>query len=103
MAEKIVDSWRALIAAQPHLAKWFFAPNGKPDGEYKAAVKSALLNGLERLRFDRMTRRSSTIKKKLGCGTPCQEKRNRASPDSAAATFTVPAGFRPRGYVDSPF
>jgi hypothetical protein len=38
-AEKMVDSWRAIIAAQPHLAKWFLAPNGKPDDEYKAAVK----------------------------------------------------------------
>jgi hypothetical protein len=38
-AERMVDSWRAIIAAQPHLAKWFFAPNGKPDDEYKEAVK----------------------------------------------------------------
>jgi Protoglobin len=38
-AERMVDSWRAIIAAQPRLAKWFFAPNGKPDDEYKAAVK----------------------------------------------------------------
>jgi hypothetical protein len=39
-AEKMVDSWRAVIGAQPHLAKWFFGPDGKPDDEYKAAVKS---------------------------------------------------------------
>ena len=39
-AEKMVDSWRAVIASQPHLAQWFFAPDGKPDDEYKAAVKS---------------------------------------------------------------
>jgi Protoglobin len=38
-AEKMVDSWRAVIGAQPHLSKWFLAPNGKPDEEYKAAVK----------------------------------------------------------------
>jgi Protoglobin len=38
-AEKMVDSWRAVIGAQPHLAKWFLAPNGKPDDQYKAAVK----------------------------------------------------------------
>jgi hypothetical protein len=38
-AEKMVDSWRAIIGSQPHLAKWFFAPNGKPDDKYKAAVK----------------------------------------------------------------
>jgi hypothetical protein len=38
-AEKMVDSWRALIGAQPHLAQWFLAPDGKPDDEYKAAVK----------------------------------------------------------------
>jgi len=38
-ADKMVDSWRAIIGAQPHLAKWFFAPDGKPDDEYKAAVK----------------------------------------------------------------
>jgi hypothetical protein len=38
-AEQMVDSWRAVIGAQPHLAKWFFGPNGKPDEEYKAKVK----------------------------------------------------------------
>ena len=38
-SEKMVDSWRAVIAAQPHLAQWFFAPDGKPDEEYKARVK----------------------------------------------------------------
>jgi len=38
-AEKMVDSWRAVIGSQPHLAQWFYSPNGKPDDEYKAAVK----------------------------------------------------------------
>jgi hypothetical protein len=37
-AEKMADSWRAIIGAKNHLAKWFFAPNGEPDDEYKAAV-----------------------------------------------------------------
>jgi hypothetical protein len=39
-AEQMVDSWRAVIASQQHLAQWFFAPDGKPDDHYKAAVKS---------------------------------------------------------------
>jgi hypothetical protein len=38
-AERMVDSWRAVIGAQPHLAKWFFGPDGKPDDAYKAKVK----------------------------------------------------------------
>lgn len=38
-AEAMVDAWRAVIGSQPHLAKWFFAPDGKPDEAYKAAVK----------------------------------------------------------------
>jgi hypothetical protein len=38
-AEKMVDSWRAVIGAQPELARWFFGPDGKPDDTYKAAVK----------------------------------------------------------------
>jgi hypothetical protein len=38
-AEQMVDSWRAVIAEQPHLAKSFFGPDGKPDEEYKAKVK----------------------------------------------------------------
>jgi hypothetical protein len=38
-AEAMVDSWRARIGAQPHLAKVFFDPSGKPDEAYKAAVK----------------------------------------------------------------
>jgi hypothetical protein len=38
-AEAMVESWRAQIGAQPHLAKWFFSSEGKPDEAYKAAVK----------------------------------------------------------------
>ncbi|MGH8772726.1 MAG: protoglobin domain-containing protein [Burkholderiales bacterium] len=38
-AEQVVDSWRSVIGAQPHLARWFFGPDGKPDEAYKAAVK----------------------------------------------------------------
>jgi hypothetical protein len=38
-AEEMVDAWRAVIGSQPHLAKWFLAPDGKPDEPYKAAVK----------------------------------------------------------------
>jgi Protoglobin len=38
-AEQLVDHWRSRIGAQPHLAKWFFGPDGKPDESYKAAVK----------------------------------------------------------------
>ena len=38
-AESMVDSWRAVIGSQPHLAHWFVGPEGKPDDEYKASVK----------------------------------------------------------------
>lgn len=38
-AEAMVDGWRAEIGRQPHLAKWFFGPDGEPDEAYKAAVK----------------------------------------------------------------
>jgi len=38
-AEQMVDAWRAVIGAQPHLAKWFFGSDGKPDEAYKAKVK----------------------------------------------------------------
>ena len=38
-AESMVDSWRAVIGAQPHLAHWFTKPDGEPDAEYKARVK----------------------------------------------------------------
>ena len=37
--EAMVDSWRSIIGAHEHLAKWFFGPDGKPDEVYKAAVK----------------------------------------------------------------
>jgi len=30
-AESMVDSWRAVIGAQPHLAHWFVKPDGTPD------------------------------------------------------------------------
>jgi len=38
-AESMVDSWRAVIASQPHLAHAFVSPNGNPDNDYKARVK----------------------------------------------------------------
>lgn len=38
-AEAMVDHWRAMIAAQPHLVAAFLKPDGKPDETYKAAVK----------------------------------------------------------------
>lgn len=38
-AEQMVDAWRSVIASQPHLAKWFFTPEGQPDDVYKARVK----------------------------------------------------------------
>lgn len=38
-AEPMVDSWRAVIGAQPHLAHWFTKPDGTPDDDYKASVK----------------------------------------------------------------
>ena len=38
-AEPMVDSWRSVIGAQPHLAHWFLGPDGKPDDDYKARVK----------------------------------------------------------------
>jgi Protoglobin len=38
-AEEMVDSWRSVITAQPHLAHWFVRPDGKSDDDYKARVK----------------------------------------------------------------
>jgi hypothetical protein len=38
-AESMVDSWRAVIGSQPHLAHWFVKPDGMPDDSYKASVK----------------------------------------------------------------
>lgn len=38
-AEAMVDSWRSVIGAQPHLVKWFFGSDGKKDEEYAAKVK----------------------------------------------------------------
>jgi hypothetical protein len=38
-AEAMVNHWRSIIAQQPHLLRWFITPEGKPDENYKAAVK----------------------------------------------------------------
>lgn len=38
-SEHMVNSWRSVIGAQPHLAKWFVGPDGKADDDYKARVK----------------------------------------------------------------
>lgn len=39
-AEAMVNAWRSVIGSQPHLSKWFAGPDGKPDEQYKARVKS---------------------------------------------------------------
>lgn len=38
-AEEMVNAWREKIGAQPHLAMAFSGPDGKPDDDYKSAVK----------------------------------------------------------------
>lgn len=38
-AEALVEGWRKLIGSQPHLARWLFGPDQRPDESYKAAVK----------------------------------------------------------------
>jgi hypothetical protein len=38
-AEEMVDHWRAAIAKLPHLVAPFLKPDGKPDDDYRAAVK----------------------------------------------------------------
>jgi hypothetical protein len=39
-AEAMVNAWRERIGAQDYLAKVFQGPDGKPDDQYKAAVKA---------------------------------------------------------------
>lgn len=39
-AEEMVDTWRKVIGAQPHLAEWFTTADGKPDEEYKKKIKA---------------------------------------------------------------
>lgn len=46
-AERMVDGWRAVIGAQPHLAYWFTNAEGKPDDEYKARVKRRFVQWVE--------------------------------------------------------
>lgn len=37
--EEIVAGWRAVIGANPHLARFYFSSDGKPDERYKGLVK----------------------------------------------------------------
>jgi hypothetical protein len=46
-AEAMVDSWRAVIASQPQLIQWFFGPDGKPDEQYMAKVKSRFVQWVQ--------------------------------------------------------
>jgi hypothetical protein len=39
-ASCMVDAWRAVIGAQPHLAQAFFGPDGRRDEDYAARVKA---------------------------------------------------------------
>jgi Protoglobin len=46
-AEQMVDAWRSMIGKQPHLAKWFFSPDGKPDENYKARVRQRFIQWVQ--------------------------------------------------------
>jgi hypothetical protein len=58
-AEKMVASWREIIGSQPHLAKWFFTPEGEPDDEYKAAVKCRFIQWVGQC-LDRSNKRAAS-------------------------------------------
>jgi hypothetical protein len=38
-AEEVINAWRGVIGKTPHLARYFTAPNGAPDENYKARAK----------------------------------------------------------------
>lgn len=37
--EEVINTWRGVIGATPHLAYYFTTPDGQPDEDYKAVVK----------------------------------------------------------------
>src|SRR5262249_41786418 len=37
--EEVINAWRGVIGNTPHLARYFTAPNGNPDENYKARAK----------------------------------------------------------------
>src|SRR5215475_8345154 len=37
--EEVINAWRGIIGNTPHLARYFTAPNGNPDENYKARAK----------------------------------------------------------------
>ena len=73
-AEKMVDAWRAVIGAQPQLAQWFFGPDGKPDEEYKAAVKRRFVQWVMDVATRPHDPRGWITRKKSACGTPRKRK-----------------------------
>lgn len=86
-AEQMVDSWRAVIAAQPHLAKWFFGPDGKPDDEYKAKVKERFVQWVLDACFRPHDQAWLDYQEEIGLRhTP--EKKNQT--DGAQTPFLVP-------------
>jgi hypothetical protein len=44
-AETMVDSWRAEIAQQPHLGKWFFGPTANQTKLTRQPSRDALCSG----------------------------------------------------------
>lgn len=40
--DAILELWRGIIAAEPHLSHYFVGPDGRPDERYKAAVRRRL-------------------------------------------------------------
>jgi len=86
-AEHMVDSWREVIGAQPHLTKWFFGPDGKPDDEYKAKVKKRFVQWVLDACFRPHDRAWLDYQEEIGLRhTP--EKKNRT--DGAQTPSLVP-------------
>jgi len=89
-AEPMVDAWRAVIGAQPHLAKWFFGPDGKPDDDYKAKVKKRFIQWVLDACFRPLDQASLDYQEEIGLRhTP--EKKNQT--DGAETPPMVPLRF----------
>lgn len=96
-AEAMVDSWRAVIGAQPHLSHWFVKPDGAPDDEYKVRIKRRFVQWVVDVAVRPHDRDWLNYQQEIGLRhTPAKKNKTDGAHTPPVVPFRYLLGFVPR-------
>jgi hypothetical protein len=95
-AEQMVDSWRAMIGSQPHLAHWFVKPDGDPDNGYKGSIKRRFVQWVVDVAVRPHDRDWLNYQQEIGLRhTPAKKNRTDGAQTPPVVPFRYLVGFVP--------